>query len=610
MKRVLGAVLAVLVILLLCACEGQTQVGSAEPYINPRFWSEQELYRQLFDRENKIQISLDMDDSELAKLQADYDLYSAQGSKSPIYRMADLSVTIITPEGVTAVYKIPQVGVRMKGNTSRTDFYSREEGIYNHIHLKLSFQETFDKPEYYGNDCLSWGSTDRDARKDRTFATLEKLELRWNKCVDTTYLKELYVYDLYRSQGVLAPMTNLSQLTWAGLNMGVYTINEPVDKVFLQRYLPDAALGGDLYKCGWSSRGADLTKVDSIGIEDEDRSIFFSYDLKTNKKSSTHAALTNLITQLNQENVSKEDLEKLLDMDNFLSFAAVSWLLGNPDDYRNNCNNYYIYFRRNDGKAIFIPYDYDRCLGITAQWNPTGDGCTTDDPFSTERLCVDYRDTHADRKQYNPLILYTVARGGYYVDAYAGKLQSLSQSQWVQEEHFASYFTRAQSLYGSDTMPDKEFRNSLRENYRFEMTKISSFSPSGNLSFAEYMDAKLATLHRYLSDPDFRRGDIAIPVFSVYIRADFTDWQIAPAYTMTREGSTYSYTLTVDNEVRLKVYTEQEDRWFGTEHLEPDSVDQCQSDEHTNLVLSAGTYTIAFDSMTQRIRIIPQENFP
>ena len=56
-------------------------------------------------------------------------------------------------------------------------------------------------------------------------------------------------------------------------------------------------------------------------------------------------------------------------MDNFLKFEAVSYFLGNPDDLRNNYNNYYIYFNKSTGKMIFIPYDLDRCLGVTNGWD-------------------------------------------------------------------------------------------------------------------------------------------------------------------------------------------------------------------------------------------------
>ena len=71
----------------------------------------------------------------------------------------------------------------------------------------------------------------------------------------------------------------------------------------------------------------------------------------------------------------------------FLLCLTVSYLLGNPDDMRNNYNNYYLYFVPSTGKCVVIPYDFDRCFGLTYEWNPTGNGVTQDDPF-TDRLAA------------------------------------------------------------------------------------------------------------------------------------------------------------------------------------------------------------------------------
>ena len=90
----------------------------------------------------------------------------------------ELRITITTDKDAVS-YQIKEVGARMKGNTSRTSFYNEDEGIYNYIHFKFDFQETFDDEEYYGSDCKVW-ETDalRKERKNRTFAGMEKLEMR------------------------------------------------------------------------------------------------------------------------------------------------------------------------------------------------------------------------------------------------------------------------------------------------------------------------------------------------------------------------------------------------------------------------------------------------
>lgn len=593
MKRILAAVL--LCLLLLAGCVN-TQADAPIQSESADFTQDQ-LFDMLFDIENKLELRLDMADTELQKMQDDYDKYDRNGSKSPIYRKADLHVTITTPDGSRYSYTIPEVGVRMKGNTSRTDFYNANERIYNVIHLKLSFQETFDDAQLYGTDARQWTEAARLERKERTFATLEKLELRWNHCDDGTYMKEYFAYETYRSNGVPAPHTNLCSFDWAGIHMGVFTINEPVDKVFLSKNLPAEALGGDLYKCGWAgSSNASFTDTISIGIEDEVAGKFYAYDLKTNKKTSGHEALTSIIKALNSGDVTKESFAEVVDLDRFLPYCAVSYLLGNPDDLRNNYNNCYIYFREDNGKLIVIPYDFDRCLGITAHWNPTGDGVTSDNPFGTTILAN-------GNAQKSPLILYSVAAGGYYVREYGQLIAEISASEQFRYEHFAELYEIAKANYESNTWPSRDFYNTTGLHLSFDIDRTSGFSSTGNISVQEYLDAKLQTADAYLADIDrYADAEIHIPI-TWCIRADFTGWQMDDKYTMTQEDGLFVIKLTRTNECRLKVYNDSTGRWYGTECIRDGCAVPYGTDDHTNIVLQPGTYWIRIDPYTEEITL-------
>ena len=71
----------------------------------------------------------------------------------------------------------------MKGNTSRHEFIDEEGNIYSNIHLKLSFEETFDNPLFYTEEERTiWNSdVEKAAREDRKFLKMSKLDLRYNK---------------------------------------------------------------------------------------------------------------------------------------------------------------------------------------------------------------------------------------------------------------------------------------------------------------------------------------------------------------------------------------------------------------------------------------------
>lgn len=613
MKRLEKILTWLLVAVLLTGCAGQGATAPAEPLdVNtaPDFVAtteEEQLYLRLFDLQNKVEIQIQMSDDELAKMQADYEYYSSFGSKSPIYRKADVTITLHSRQG-TERYVLEEVGVRMKGNTSRTDFFSPEEGIYNAIHLKLDFQETFDDEDYYGTDAKVWADEEsRQARKNRTFATLEKLDLRWNRCDDGSYLKEYYAYAAYRAFDVLAPHVNLSAVDWNDRHMGVYTINEPVDPIFLQKYLPEEATKGDLYKLGWGmSGGASFTNTDSIGIEDEDRGLFYAFDLKTNKKKSDHGSLIRLIQDLNDGDVSKEAFESLVDVDAFLRYAAVSYMLGNPDDLRNNYNNCYAYFRSDNGKLVLIPYDYDRCLGVTTHWNPTGTGVTDDNPFG-DRLLGFARDQRGDyQQQGNPLFIYSVDMGGYFVREYAAVLQKVAGSQWFGVELFEALYRMAEGHYTDLATPDARLRNTWGLKMAFDWERTSKFSSNDNISYREYIEAKQKTLAKYLEKTEqyTQMKPQVMPLY--YIRADFTNWDIDKDYAMEAENGCFTIEIEAKKQVRLKVYYSMSDAWYGTECISEACTVSYKTDDHTNIVLEKGRYIIRFDLRTQQVMLEQQ----
>ena len=449
-------------------------------------YTEEEIYSQLFDINNKIEFNFDISKEELKKMQNDYDRYDNKHSKSPIYRKADLTITITTSGGTNS-YLIRNVGVRMKGNTSRTAFYSDSRGIYSLLHLKVDFQETFDDETYYkgDSDYVNLGF-DPVKQSKRNFATLNGIETKWNQTDDATYVREYYAYEMFRDNGILSPRTNIASMDFGGMHMGVYKIYELIDKKFLKRYLPEEDRGGDLYKCAWTNVGASFTKEVSYGVENEDKWEFYNYDLKTNKKTSEHAELKALLEFLNGNGVTKENIADYVDMDYFVTYAAVSFFVGNPDDLRNNYNNYYIYFRKSDNKLLIIPYDNDRCFGITKYYNPSGEGMTNVNPLSQRAV------GNNGSEQKNPLFKYTVTRTGFYVDEYLKELDRISQSKWMTMANFTTVYEAAKANYANDTKPDKTMENAGSNKFTFNIGLNNGLtSDSGNASFETYINKKL-----------------------------------------------------------------------------------------------------------------------
>ena len=439
---------------------------------------DQKIYDSLFNISNDVKVKIDIEEEELKKIQQDYDKYDSFGSKSPIYRKCNLTIIVNGEE-----YYIEEVGVRMKGNTSRKSFYNYGSGVYALIHMKFSFDETFDNKDYYGDEAKVWESEEaRKERKDRTFASLSGLEMKWNNTTDGTYMREAYAFNMYRDNGLLAPQTTLSKCEVNGESWGIYKFYEPVDKTFIERNLPKEEWGGDLYKCSWASGPANYKSTRrTIGVEDEDNRKFYTYDLKTNKKDSQHEQLKNMINIVSKRNAKLEDIKTVVDTDYWVKFMAVSYLLGLPDDLRNNYNNHYVYFKGNTGQAIFIAYDCDHIMGTNC-WNPTGDYMTTTDPYSD----IAYG---AGEQTDNRLVINTIAAEGLLVNEYTDALKEILDGKWFTYENFQEMFNAAYKNHGDYGIPEKQFNN-IDAKYMvmsIDDTLEDGNSRNNNMQVEEYM---------------------------------------------------------------------------------------------------------------------------
>ena len=588
-KRLISLLLlAAMLLPVLMGCAPETVIKPPSP--------DEQLYTQLFDYNNKIEINVRMTEAEVAKLQKDYDKYKDQ---SPIYRKADLDVTITLPNGEKITHTIEEVGVRTKGTSySASPFYSKSKGIYSLIHMKINFQETFDDPEHYGKDVKTWEDpAAREARKNRTFATLEKLDMKWNRSDDPTYIRESYCVDVFRANDILAPRTNISSIDWAGLHLGVYTIYEPVDKVFLERNLPAAAQGGNLYKCAYQTR---FNGKDSIGVEDELAGKFYQFDLKTNKKTADHTQLNNLISALNDGIPTKEKLAELFDMENFLTYCAVSYFIGNGDDMRNDTNNVYIYFRPNDGKAIIIPHDFDRGLGVTGGHKSIYDNLVTENPFG-------FRMAWLDERQENPVFLYTVCEGGYYVKEFAEEMKKVAKHEMFTEEVFNARYAVSEALYKKDAKPSKTFENAKGKNFTFDRDKSGPVGGAKNMSFSVYIKAKMKTFERYMEKvDDYVGGPFRLPT-NFYLQTDLGNWANLDAMELgiVKDG-VYGLKLTIRNKASILLYDKTNKISYGYSKLSSENTVPCTKGEKGSFVLPKGTYYIQMEKGTKNITILKE----
>lgn len=336
-------------------------------------------YDALFDNTNFKRFTIRFSMANFNKLIEDMENYfDAFGS----YRDNTIQeVDILYEDGRGASVEMYEVGFRTKGNIfSRVlPIVRNEQGEtigYQQVSFQLEFNETFRYPE---------ASTQYKELKNRRMFDLEQLNFKFIRAFDSAAVTELVALDFYREIGLIASNSSLAiiyfDLEGVIVPYGLFSVIEPIDDEFVKRYFGKDEFGnlGDLYKCVWQNFGpADLKNdlnPDEIGVSDYMAGYRMTYQLRTNKNKSDHSVFKNFLQKLNAKTVPNYSsvLSQIIDMDSWLKALAMGFLVGNPDDYRSDANNYYLYFYPlADGlyQAVYLPFDNDQSLGVG--WNPFG----------------------------------------------------------------------------------------------------------------------------------------------------------------------------------------------------------------------------------------------
>lgn len=556
----------------------------------------------LFNLGNKVSIAIDISNEELNKLQSDF----LRGGKCDIYRLADQVTISLTNYDQTFDWTFKNVGIRQKGNTSRNDIIYGDD-INTQNHFKLSFDETFDNPQAYDQDFISQTKSKMNGEdySIREFLGLSGLDFKWNKNFDSTHIKEVYSSYIYQAGGIISQHIGLSEIkmTKTGsdrqYSFGLCTIYEPAKKSLIKRSLQseidyvnmgswnEEKVGvfgianekyGDLYKCSYGigegglSNGADMSESsisgNKVGVGNLSGSYVPAYERKTTKKLNYNDdQLRNFISVINSKSYS--EIEKVVDIEYLAKEEAITYFLGNPDALRYNYNNYMLYFRRTDGKAIIIPIDNDRCFGITKDLN-FKDGLTQSGMLSKDTI---------QGEQRNSLLNKTFLSNTdndcktLYIDI----CKSLADSPWTKSETFYRYYDIAKNTYSGQ-----------------------SFEKSNeNMSFEQYMNAKLKTIN------DIGGGeDIILPDTNVYdnlyIVGNFNSWgnyssQDLEKYHFAYLGNyTYQINITIENSLDNNQLALKINNGFGNYN----EIDWSFSDDLTKLIKSV-TRSVKIDNVFQ-----------
>ncbi len=180
--------------------------------------------------------------------------------------------------------------------------------------------------------------------KKSPFHGLDKFHLN-NSVQDESYVSELISSQICRAAGYPAARASHARVWLNDRDLGFYGLKEGFDEHFLARNFASAT--GNLYDGGFCQ------DIDAALELDEGEGPADRRDLKA------------LIAACREGDVNKRwvEIEKNLDVDMFLKFVALELMMSHWDGYAQNRNNYRVYFRGDDKKAVFMPHGMDQMFG-------------------------------------------------------------------------------------------------------------------------------------------------------------------------------------------------------------------------------------------------------
>jgi spore coat protein H len=179
-----------------------------------------------------------------------------------------------------------------------------------------------------------------------------------NLTTDPSMIRERVAMAFYRRLGVPAPREAHANLSVNGQSMGLYVIVEPIDTVFLQRWLSEN--GGALYEYHWLTPyfatflGEDLDLYPPFfePRTQEDRSTFDLFD-----------PIRELLRTINSAPADsfRDAVNARLDLESTLRLIAAEAFMAEWDGILGyaGLNNFYLYRPANSAQARLLPWDAD-----------------------------------------------------------------------------------------------------------------------------------------------------------------------------------------------------------------------------------------------------------
>lgn len=202
-----------------------------------------------------------------------------------------------------------------------------------------------------------------------------------NMNMDPSMVRESPYFDLARAAGLKAPRMNYAALYINNELWGLYYLGEVINDDFIKHHFVKEQRDGWLYKGDIGSTFED---------KGDDKAAYqATFEKKTYEDEDDWSDLIALVAKLNRTPSDQlaAEMEKVLDMESFLTALALDNMTVNLDSYVGMSQNFYIYRRPTDNRFEWLVWDpslafgafsgglsSDQLKALTLEWVTTGGG--------------------------------------------------------------------------------------------------------------------------------------------------------------------------------------------------------------------------------------------
>ncbi|ORX61215.1 coth-domain-containing protein [Piromyces finnis] len=168
---------------------------------------------------------------------------------------------------------------------------------------------------------------------------------------DVSMMRSKITTDILQKSGLIAVETGYTELYVNDEYMGLWVISDSIKNHWIKRKFGD---NGEEIKTLYECNG-DVIRFD-------DGSAKTKCINKNDEYSDYMEPFNTFVDQVNAAK-TRQDLEEIMDVDNFIKYMAWEWLMGSFDHFLSYYGHNLCWYKQPNDKWIYIPYDHDIEMG-------------------------------------------------------------------------------------------------------------------------------------------------------------------------------------------------------------------------------------------------------